>query len=773
MAAEVITRHLGVDFCGVYLLDQRTDELILRGQAPDTDVPRRLPVGSGITGRSVLLGKPIQVAQLTRDPRVSLKSGSEHAYQSIVAVPITRRGAVFGAYNLQSKSERVFSPAEIETLQLVVSPLLTRTVEACEEREVRQRRTAEVQALNELGQAMNSGLDLDESLELIASRAAESLRVRTSAIRLVVADGSLALATVFSAGGSHVDVEYERRIAEFVAATGEPIAIDDPLPEWDPGGGGSSLVCVPLLLEERVVGTLTLAGKMTVEDGGTRRLFSDDDLDVLFAIASQIAAEIEDIRLTTRLQALVLSEQQRAGQLRVLLESISDGLLAFDQRGRIVELNSVAKRILGLGDQPTEGLSIDQLIEDKPPISAWLSRGEQFSNRVISLHTAAGKSAAMANLQPVSQPGRETRGAVLTFREMDEVGRLVKRVIGAQRTFTFDSIVGVSPVLEKTKELARVAAGTTSNILIHGETGTGKEVFAQAIHNASAFGDGPFLPVNCAAIPRDLIESELFGYVEGAFTGAGRRGRLGRFELASGGTLFLDEIGEVPLDVQVKLLRVLQDKTVTRVGGDRAIPVDCRLIAATNRDLRRAVSEGAFRQDLLYRLDVISIEIPPVRDRVGDLSLLMEEFVSAHAERNRKVVSGLDPCVLERLAAYSWPGNVREVENAVEYAVALTRGQTIAWQDLPEGLRKAADGISSDSVGDEVPDSGDGDSLAQAQRAHEAAQRRLYLEALRAGGGGVHEAADLLGISRATLYRRLREFHLTGIAAKMRLESRY
>lgn len=772
MAAEVIVRQLGVDFCGVYLLRRRQDELVLRGKYPDTDVPDRIPVGTGITGRAAVLGVPIQVAQLPLDPRACLRSGTGHAYQSIIAVPITRGDEVLGAFNLQTDAERVYSATETEMLQQLVARFFGRVVEACQERDTLRQRTAEVQALNELGQAMNSGLDLDESLELIASRTVESLQVKGAAIRLVVADGSLALATVFAEGDSHLDMEYERRIAEFVAGTGEPIAIDDPLPNWDPGGGGSSLVCVPLLLQDRVVGTLTLAGKMTVEEGRARRLFSDDDLDVLFAISSQIAAEIEDIRLTARLQELVLAEQQQAGQLRALLESISEGLLALDQRGRVVEINSVARRILELGDRPAEGLAIDQLIEDKPPISQWLLRGEQFANRVISVHKPSGKSAAMANLQPVSRPGRETSGAVITFREMDEVGRLVKRVLGAQRTFTFDSIIGASPVLEKTKELARVAAGTASNILIHGETGTGKEVFAQAIHNASAFSDGPFLPVNCAALPRDLIESELFGYVEGAFTGAVKKGRLGRFELASGGTLFLDEIGEVPLDVQVKLLRVIQDKTVTRVGGDRAIPVDCRLIAATNRDLRVAVAEGSFRQDLLYRLDVIPVEIPPVRDRHGDLRLLMQEFLSVHAERNRKIVSGIDPVILDRLTTYSWPGNVREVENAVEHAVALAGGQIIGWQDLPEALRRTVDGIGEPVLECESPDAGAEDALAQARKVYEASSRRLYLEALRAGGGEVSEAAGLLRISRATLYRRLRQHDLTGVAARMRSGSR-
>ena len=233
-----------------------------------------------------------------------------------------------------------------------------------------------------------------------------------------------------------------------------------------------------------------------------------------------------------------------------------------------------------------------------------------------------------------------------------------------------------------------MAAGTDANILVEGETGTGKEVFAQAIHNASAYNEGPFLAVNCAALPRDLIESELFGYVEGAFTGASRKGRLGKFELASGGTLFLDEIGEMPLEVQAKLLRVLQEKTIVRVGGDRTIPIDCRIIAATNRDLRQAVSEQRFRRDLLYRLNVLTIEVPPLRERRGDIPLFIERFIAHFAERSNKVVDSVAPQVLKRLTNYRWPGNVRELENIIEHGVALTNKRQIQWEDLPAYLQE-------------------------------------------------------------------------------------
>ena len=767
--AEIITRHFKVDSCAIYLLDRRTDELVLQGMAGQKPLTEsRLRIGQGITGMAAFQARPIRVSHMQHDPRTVLLQGQE-LLQSIVAVPIDDEEQLLGAFNLQSREVRHFSEGEIDVLERVVKQIILGLIHTVNMFENMQRRSDELQALNELGQAMNSGLGLDETLELIASRAAEALRAKGSAIRLVVEDGTLALATVITGTETWFDLEYEKRIAEYAAGTGEPIMIDDVRTDKDLHALGSSLVCVPLVLEEKVVGTLTLFDKI-VPVGTARRLFSMDDLNMLFALSSQIAAEIEDIRLTGRLQELVRNEKQQAAELRelynrsrALLESISDGLLAIDHHGVVVEMNSLARRILGGRAGKVEKPGIDELVEDKPPLREWLKSGGQFSNRVVTLRAASGKVAAMANLQPVVDAMGQAGGAVLTFREMGEVGRLVNRVIGVQRTFSFDDIIGQSPVIEKTKELARIAAGTSSNVLIQGETGTGKEVFAQAIHNISAFSEGPFLAVNCAAIPRDLIESELFGYVEGAFTGANKRGRLGKFELASGGTLFLDEVADIPLEVQVKLLRVLQEKTIVRVGGDRTIPINCRLIAATNRDLHQAVADQKFRQDLLYRLNVITIEVPRLRERQGDIPLFIDQFIQTLAERSGKAVEGMDGKVLSQLVKYEWPGNVRELENVVEYAVALAKGSLIQWEELPGHLQSGPARIGTRREESE-------DAFEKARHDYEASMQRLYLEALRAGGGDVPTAAQLLGMSRATFYRRIKKFGLKEGVSKMRYE---
>ena len=534
-----------------------------------------------------------------------------------------------------------------------------------------------------------------------------------------------------------------------------------------PQARGSGLVCVPLVLEERVVGTLALFDKTAFPENEDRA-FTFDDFNMLFALSSQIAAEIEDIRLTKRLQILVLNEKNQGEELRrqynrsrALLESISDGLLAVGPNGEVVEANTVARRLFGI--RQLEGRMVTDLVEDKPALTERLLHGEQFSSRVVTLHTNTDKVAAMANFQPVIEAHGQTSGAVLTFREMGEVGRLVNRVIGVQRTFTFDDIVGTSVIIEKTKELARVAAGISSNILIQGETGTGKEVFAQAIHNTSQYSEGPFLAVNCAAIPHDLIESELFGYVEGAFTGASRKGRLGKFELASGGSIFLDEIGEMLLEVQVKLLRVLQEKAIVRVGGDRTIPINCRVITATNRDLHKAVEEGRFRRDLLYRLDVITIEVPPLRERQDDIPLFFDLFIQKFSERNNKIVEGGATEIWPNLMAYSWPGNVRELENAVEHAVALAKNRVIIWDDMPAHMRNITKNEFIDSDDSEDP-------LGVARHRYDLAARQLYIEALEAVDGEIPKAAKLLGMSRATFYRRIKVYELQKEVSKMRIK---
>ncbi len=301
-------------------------------------------------------------------------------------------------------------------------------------------------------------------------------------------------------------------------------------------------------------------------------------------------------------------------------------------------------------------------------------------------------------------------------------------------------IIGNSLQWRRTMEVVMQAAPSSATVLVQGESGTGKELLARAIHDRSQRSGGPFVPVNCAAIPESILEAELFGYERGAFTGAVSN-RDGRFSLADKGTLFLDEVGEISPQVQVKLLRVLQEGEFERLGG-RTVQVDLRLVAATNKDLATEVREGRFREDLYYRLNVITVYVPPLRERHEDIPLLADHFLRRYTEKNAKPISGFTPAAMERLGAYHWPGNVRELENVVERAVVLTKNQSIEEEDLPRDLFAAQNG--------------DGRSISIAIGTPlDEVERRLIFETLKRTKGDKRLAAQLLGIATRTIYRRL------------------
>ncbi|MGE5574145.1 MAG: sigma-54 interaction domain-containing protein [Bacteroidota bacterium] len=313
----------------------------------------------------------------------------------------------------------------------------------------------------------------------------------------------------------------------------------------------------------------------------------------------------------------------------------------------------------------------------------------------------------------------------------------------------FAMIIGSSPGITAARNLARRAARGDSNVLLLGETGVGKEVFARAIHEAGSRAHDSFVVVNCAAVPESLMESELFGYEEGAFTGALRTGRPGKFEQASGGTMFLDEIGDMPLMLQAKVLRAIQERTIERLGGAREIPVDARLIAATNKNLREMVATGEFREDLYYRLDVITITIPPLRERKQDMPEIVDCFLKKLNKVCHTSVKGIHPAVMDAFLRYTWPGNLRELENVLERALNLTDGDEIHPEDIPVYFWDTPASRLDVSAGFRGP--GLDDSLA----AHE---RAILMAALRAAGNNRARAARMLNISRSGLYKKLRRY---------------
>ncbi|MBS2029051.1 MAG: sigma-54-dependent Fis family transcriptional regulator [Deltaproteobacteria bacterium] len=302
-------------------------------------------------------------------------------------------------------------------------------------------------------------------------------------------------------------------------------------------------------------------------------------------------------------------------------------------------------------------------------------------------------------------------------------------------------IIGQSPAFRLAFDLVKQAAPSTATVLLQGENGTGKELFARAIHDLSQRAEGPFVAINCAAIPESLLESELFGHEKGAFTGAVTT-KPGRFERANHGTLFLDEVGEMTPAAQVKLLRVLQESEFERLGGTSSIKVDVRVVAATNKDLQREVAEGRFREDLYYRLNVVALKLPPLHSRREDLPLLADHFLRIYCQKNAKTRTGFTPQAMELLESYAWPGNVRELENAVERAVVLSKGETIGVDDLPESVRGGMRGSAQHLV---IPI---GTPL-------EEIERRVIHETLRHTKGDKTLAAQLLGIAARTIYRKL------------------
>jgi DNA-binding NtrC family response regulator len=316
-----------------------------------------------------------------------------------------------------------------------------------------------------------------------------------------------------------------------------------------------------------------------------------------------------------------------------------------------------------------------------------------------------------------------------------------------QGKYSFENVIGKGPVMQTVHEKMAAACGNRATVLITGESGTGKELVARGIHYNTFTSDAPFVAVNCGALPKDLIESELFGYKKGAFTGAVGDSE-GLFRAASGGTIFLDEIMEMPPELQVKLMRVLQERTIRHLGDTREIPIDVRVIAATNRAVQESLESGAVRKDLYYRLSVIMIHIPPLRDRSEDVPLLVDHFLRKHEKNYKKAVTGMETDAMDALMKYSWPGNVRELENLVEMLLAYGRSQVVRLSDLPERILQVSAEQKLGSLSDEVY------TLKEAEK-------QLVINALTKSKGNKSLAAQMLGISRKSLYKKLIDYGLS------------
>ncbi len=469
------------------------------------------------------------------------------------------------------------------------------------------------------------------------------------------------------------------------------------------------------------------------------------------------AAVFRDITELTELTEQVSGLGSARSLLEAVIESTADAISVADERGINIIVNPAYTRITGLPKEAVlnKPATVD-IAEGESMHLQVLRTGKPVQN--VRMKVGPARKEVIVNVAPIVIDGK-VRGSVGVIHDISEIMTLNEELARARTLlrrlkaeFTWDDIVGTSPELQEAVDLAKRAASTPATVLLRGESGTGKELFAHAIHNASRRSGGRFVRVNCAALPESLLESELFGYEEGAFTGALRGGRRGLFEEAERGTIFLDEIGEISPAIQTKLLRVLQDREIRRVGGASPVNVDVRIIAATNADLERRIQEGSFREDLYYRLNVLPIRIPPLRQVPADIPLIARHLLAKLNQHFGREVEGISDDAMKTLVAHPWPGNVRELENVLGRALIAMqpREKVIETGHLPP-----LEGGKTARVQAEGP-------VRKRTEAIVEAEKSAILRALAETGGNREQAARLLGTAVRNLYYRMKKFRIKG-----------
>lgn len=437
-------------------------------------------------------------------------------------------------------------------------------------------------------------------------------------------------------------------------------------------------------------------------------------------------------------------ERQNSMIFRGVVDHVLEGIIAVDKDNMIRTFNPAAAQLLGRKDQDCIGQPV-HLALPEGRLSAILSGNQSYTNEIVRIN---GTNCVLNSI-PMTHDGQR-QGTLVTFQAEQAITNAESRlrdrlrVSGHLARYHFDDILGESAAIRTAIHQARRFAHVDSNILLMGETGTGKELFAQSIHNESERATGPFVAVNCAAIPENLMESELFGYEGGAFTGASKTGKPGLFEAAHEGTIFLDEVSEIPLALQSRLLRVIQEREVRRIGANRVIPVQVRIICATNRDLLEMIRQGRFREDLYYRLKVLSVQVPPLRSRDGDLALIMQHYLTYYARKFGKGQITLSSEAASRITEYSWSGNIREIRNVSEQLAVLCESDIITASDIAAVL-PIEPSVKKPFVLQESEQS----TLSNLQK-------RQILEVLSRASSR-KEAAEMLGISKTTLWRKCKE----------------
>ncbi|NOY78107.1 MAG: PAS domain-containing protein [Calditrichaeota bacterium] len=518
---------------------------------------------------------------------------------------------------------------------------------------------------------------------------------------------------------------------------------------------------MPICQKDQLVGQTLKSGRIFSNITTTLRHAAGETLEVVVSVSPLMSVEggiagavlsFRDLTEMDRLASELLIRNRELlrerNKLTAILNSITDGVFTINTDWQITSFNLAAERITGYSSNEVLGKHCWEVFrgsncDTNCPMRRALQTGEPTFNLEVEIVSREGKTipVSVTSSALINEKG-EASGAVETFRDLSPLRELKSEL---EERYRFDQIIGKSKPMQDLYDLLEDVAATDATVLVQGESGTGKELVVKAIHFNSLRRSGPFISVNCAALPETLLESELFGYEKGAFTGAVRE-KPGRFELADGGTLFLDEIGEMSYPLQAKLLRVLDEHVIERVGGIKSIRVDVRIVAATNKNLRDAVETGAFRQDLFYRLNVVPIHLPPLRERKEDIPLLVDYFIQKFNEKMGKRIRGVSSEVLRIFMDYNWPGNVRELENLLEFSFIQCKTEIITVQHLPTEFQR---NFNTLRLTQEKP----GEALLEYEK-------NLIYQTLIQNMGSRVKTARQLGMSKATLWRKMTKYGL-------------
>ena len=561
---------------------------------------------------------------------------------------------------------------------------------------------------------------------------------------ITLSDADAVILEVLANPSTYPEISYPKEgtihSEQFVgtSAIGLALAIDNPVEvigaeHWRKVNHAWACYASPLHAGKAIVGCINIACTITE--------YSNSPTIIPMVSASSNAIERE------LMFKLKISEQEKIiQQQKTLLEYVDTGIIAIDSLGVIKQINQQALDIFKV-QGAWEERSLKDLFHSDIQFTALAEQGKMLDEQDIPIKIGSSYAHITCSTYK-TELDKLGINLVILVRTPATVRRIVNKASGANARYSFSDIIGTCPAMEQPLKIAQLASKNNTNVLVMGETGTGKELLVQAIHNASERKNKPFIAINCGALSRELIRSELFGYEGGAFTSAKSSGSLGKFELAEGGTLFLDEIGEMPLEVQAVLLRVLQTQEIVRVGGKYPIAVNVRVIAATHRDLAIAVQEQTFRNDLYYRLNVLSINLPPLRARNGDILKLVEFFLKKFQHQFGKPHLSIDDSVYALFEAYDWPGNIRELENILQRAAVICEQEHITLNDIPSTIVEHQATTSSLNP------------VTTQTFSLEEGKRDKLIQILKKTNGNIREVSTLLRVSRSTVYNMLNRYNL-------------